>query len=273
MFSLLWVATISGGHVGVFSEAAAFGAALVVPKDTWMADRIAAGEATGITFEAARIEEITAALEAVLNRRAEFLAAARTKALRFRAQHSAEATLAEMLALASAKHEMHVGYAYGDGADFTRPLGSRHYLLRGWSHTEDGAGVWTDGDEAELSFILPSPPSGPLHVRATLVPFLDSRRRLLRVDVSAGRVAVAEWTFKKGEAAILVREGIVPVGGIAGRELRLVFHIRDAVSPKSLGLSSDPRRLGVMLRTLVIVPADQSEVPAPALHATRSVGV
>lgn len=77
----------------LFSEAAAAGVPAVVPVYTWMARRIAAGEAAGVTFAESRTEPIVEALVKASDSADALKAAARERRDSWRRKYSAEALI------------------------------------------------------------------------------------------------------------------------------------------------------------------------------------
>jgi hypothetical protein len=127
-------------------------------------------------------------------------------------------------------------------------------LLRGWSFAE-AEGRWTDGPEAALA-VRTSEHAGDLAIEVTGVPLLHPRHPDLEVEVWANDRFVDTWTYRLEEAAPPRRRIVVPQGALEGGDvLELGFVFREPCRPMALGLSDDPRRLGLFVSELRFSPA------------------
>ncbi len=245
---------------GVFCEAAAFGKPTVVPSETWMSEQIESGHAVGLTFGEPTVAAIIEAVEETLRRREQLSTAARERAPLFREEHSCARNLELMLSLAAWAPDMDVDYMTGEPIDFTTALLSRHYLTKGWSFTEEGVGVWTLGDTAELRLRMDVPPGRQLSASVSGNPFIARKHPKTSIAVSVNGVPIDEWTFSVRDERVLpfrerkpaVRHTTIPDGVVNDAEVRIVFQVRNPVSPRELGISDDARQLGFMLKTLTI---------------------
>jgi hypothetical protein len=116
-------------------------------------------------------------------------------------------------------------------------------LGRGWSVSEPW-GRWSDGDEAALILRF-ADVSRAADVHLSLAPFVPPGR-VQRVEVAANGHAVAQWRFTTPGAqdvSFHIRPEDIRPDGI----VNLTFSLPDAVSPRSLGLSADPRQLAFRL--------------------------
>ena len=123
------------------------------------------------------------------------------------------------------------------------------YMAAGWSAVE-APGRWTDGSEAVLEFILPAsiPAGRDVHLRVDASPLATDRAAASPVDMLANGVRIASW---RPAAHQHVFEAIIPATLIpADRHVRLAFEILAPRTPRSLGLSSDPRRLGLYVHMI-----------------------
>lgn len=132
------------------------------------------------------------------------------------------------------------------------------YLGDGWSTPEPGL-TWTDGAVASIILPVTPPPSGSavrlaLAVHPHLGPGLD--RQVVRL--TANGTDVGTWTLSESLQMLV---DLPP--GLVGSELRLVLHLPNARSPKDLGSSPDPRRLGVALSSLRIDSGARAGATAP----------
>lgn len=138
----------------------------------------------------------------------------------------------------------------------------RDSLVYGWSFPE-ADGRWTDGNEALLAVRIDasSPADLPVRVRAT--PCLHPRHPALDVEVWANDRPVATWAFRYG-AATPSLDFSVPGRVVESREvLAVAFVLRSPCRPIALGLSLDPRRLGLFVEQVQLGPGLTSASPAP----------
>jgi hypothetical protein len=240
---------------GVFAEAAALGKVIVYPAETWMAEQVACGHATGIDFAVASSQEIGAALLRALASLKEMSSVAQARSNAFRAQHSCGRNLDLMLMLAAAGHDMSLPYLPGTSVRFDKPVQSRGYLGRGWSSFEPD-GIWTNGPVAELVFCLAHGPTGSLDARLLLTPFF-SKGRPQRITISIGEAELGKWSFPvDGEYIASWCRVTVPEHCVANGSLRMRLHVEDPHSPNQVGISNDPRALGVMLHEMRFEPIE-----------------
>ena len=134
---------------------------------------------------------------------------------------------------------------YFDVRDTARP-----YLVSGIPNNE-GASVWTVGNDAEMRFVLPEKP-GALQ---------------LTLDYSAtfsGDQTVEVWVNDQFIDSDVVsgpsrQTVLIPDGIVTGTDLRLRLHFPDARSPESVGKSGDERLLGVSMKSLVFNAVEDDE--------------
>lgn len=143
----------------------------------------------------------------------------------------------------------------------------------GWGNAETW-GTWTIGGSATL---LPLPlqssvKNSDLVFQADVRSFIPTHGYTQIVRVFANGVQVASWLFTEGERE-RIETVLIPHRLLEGQEtLLLSFEIPNAVSPLSLGLSKDPRKLGVGLKRLTVKKAQRTPVsvldfdaPVPSL--------
>jgi hypothetical protein len=146
-------------------------------------------------------------------------------------------------------------YSIGSTVSFGSTFETRPYLRAGWSITEFGFGVWSDGPTAELLFHPEPKPLGRLLLRANVSAFIGEWHPRAQVDIYANGNFLANWRFDVDhmeEAHRAWREAIIPPDIVSEGHIRVQFRIQDPASPWELGLSPDGRSLGVMLHELVI---------------------
>ncbi len=125
-------------------------------------------------------------------------------------------------------------------------------LLYGWSDPE-AEGRWTNDSEAALALGIDEALQG-LKIGIIVSPMLVSRLRRMRVKIWANDVRLPDWLFKRQDRAPHQRILDIPHEALTGRSLVLTFALRNPRSPKSLGLSTDDRRIGLFVRSLTFEP-------------------
>jgi hypothetical protein len=129
---------------------------------------------------------------------------------------------------------------------FGQAGGSGPYRSMGWSNTEEKF-TWTEGNLARLSLPIGSR-KGALNLRMMISALTNPPDLLFQpVEVLANEKQVAQWQVSSaGEfTAIIPAEAMS-----AGSTLEIEFRTPKAVSPKALGLSEDPRILGICVQWL-----------------------
>lgn len=119
---------------------------------------------------------------------------------------------------------------------------SERYRVSGWNKSE-GNFAWSEGNSARLAFPVPAD-AGALRVKMTLrgliqTPALPSQP----VEVYANKQKVADWEV--ADSAVFTAEISAEVTKGGGGTLNLELRIPKAASPKSLGMNTDERILGV----------------------------
>ncbi len=124
----------------------------------------------------------------------------------------------------------------------------RGSLVSGWSFPEAG-GRWTDGYEAALALRTNARDGFTVEVFAS--PLLHPEHPALDVEIWANDRYVDTWAYRHGEPGSSSRRVVLPKDSLANAEvLDIAFVLRDPCRPMSLGVSHDPRRLGLLVREL-----------------------
>ena len=126
----------------------------------------------------------------------------------------------------------------------------------------------------------PVPGAPPLFFSSLVRPFLVKGHSRLDVSLTANGVSVAEWSFDINRAADRDwswRHVQLPAAVSASGEIQIAMHIRSPASPRSLGLSTDSRNLGIAIRQFSLEPearapgGDQSERPTVLARLRRRI--
>ena len=132
-------------------------------------------------------------------------------------------------------------YKLGTIVNFNAVGDSEKYRVGGWNPAE-AQFTWTNGTSAMMEFVL-EPEKGPLSLRIRLAglikpPELPSQP----VEVYANDTKIADWEVANTADfdATIPTKVLRPDGKVT-----IVLKLPKAVSPKSLGVSQDPRVLAV----------------------------
>lgn len=134
----------------------------------------------------------------------------------------------------------------GQKISFAKDWANREkFITKGWSIRESWGGIWSDGTSAEL--VLPMPTDQPSIITLNARAFVSSGLPKQHVIVDINGTGVQQFTLSNPEENSLVIN--IP------KELRslpfitLRFQFPDAVSPKSLGIGIDERRLAIGIKS------------------------
>lgn len=154
--------------------------------------------------------------------------------------HRAQAASAPSTATISAEAPV---YTWGQDLGFSAGANGTPYLANGWS-TPEPEFTWSDGNNAEIIMAI-VPSDGLFRGEIFCTPFIQPQRPRQRIRLSVESVVVGEWEVI----------GAATLHFISDRprhcdRLRLKFQFPDAVSPRQIGISEDPRNLSIALRRL-----------------------
>jgi glycosyl transferase family 2 len=145
----------------------------------------------------------------------------------------------------------------GTEVEFRVGSGGARFLASGWSEPES-RGVWSDGPIAELMFDFGVPLKNDLTLDFSFRTFHGSGETTRRVEITTGRDAsLARWELTPGDSS--QRLLLVPAGAAIGSLLLIRFRFLNPESPRSLGLSGDPRELAINLVGVRIAAASGNE--------------
>lgn len=134
--------------------------------------------------------------------------------------------------------------SFKSGTDGDVPV--EYFLAGGWFDPEPW-GTWMNGARARVALPIGSVGVDDLILSATIAPFTGAGNRRPRGEIVVGGRTLDTWTFASGEPT--TRRVRVPneIATRGGGTLVVEFRTPDAVSPASIGLSVDGRRLGLGL--------------------------
>jgi hypothetical protein len=149
------------------------------------------------------------------------------------------------------------------GADAEPLLGN------GWGALES-TGVWTIGDQAELAFRLSDAAPRGVDLVFDALPFVTANHPKLEVEAWVRGQRVTAQAFRYDADAQPFRVHVPRALLDANCQVTLVLLLRHPARPADVGLSTDPRRLGLHLRSVTIsAPMTVLAVEHPALRRIR----
>ncbi|WP_143279344.1 hypothetical protein [Bradyrhizobium ottawaense] len=119
---------------------------------------------------------------------------------------------------------------------------NRGALIDGWADSEPW-GVWSEGDRAQLGFLLVSAPAERTNLLIGCRAFITPASPEQRIEFWAQNIKLADVTLRENISTIAV-----PLGELrlrAGSPLIIELRMPSAKSPKQLALSQDPRKLAL----------------------------
>lgn len=141
--------------------------------------------------------------------------------------------------------------AKGETVGFRRGETGGGMLWQGWSAAEM-AGTWSDGRRAIMLVHLPTGWRGPALLEFEMSGYPAESQGQQRVSVRAGGATIAAWSvvpgdFRRYRATL---PAMTAIDGLASVELELP----DSLIPARLDGGIERRRLGVNLRSVVLLP-------------------
>ena len=131
--------------------------------------------------------------------------------------------------------------AYGVKIGFGKNGEAAHFKTSGWQQAEDEF-TWTDGTSAVLTMRV-APTAAPVTLKMTMAGMIKPPELVAQsVGVYVNEDKIADWQV--GDPALFTAS--IP-GEVTrkGGTLHLLLEIPKATAPKQLGVSEDPRVLGV----------------------------
>jgi hypothetical protein len=148
----------------------------------------------------------------------------------------------------------------GERIDFRSGGNSIHYAIKGWSGQE-GWGTWTEASKVSLKLplavaTLPSGQDLELTIEASAYGSPTHPHQTVRVIVNDEDMGKLSWEAANGPQTMAVK---IPRQTAAKQyPVSVALDRNDATSPKALGTSQDPRKLGLGVRGMML-----KTVPAP----------
>lgn len=151
-------------------------------------------------------------------------------------------------------------YVLGDKISMTENGSGHEYVAHGWSSPESW-GTWSDASAASLMLRLPSLPTGNLTFEFKSHAFLVPTHQKLSVGVSVNgqQLQIFDYNYPH-DASDSIRTVNIPANLVAQSKglLKIEFSLSTPVSPESVGLSTDDRKLGIGMIWLRLSAAPSS---------------
>ncbi len=142
-------------------------------------------------------------------------------------------------------------YRLGDTITFGVAGTSDPYLQFGWAAPEPW-GRWTASQVAQITLHLAGPIDDGLELIAHVSAFTPPAHPSQTATLTVNDQALATWTFTSAD--VTERHVQIPRELLAGSaELRLSVRVASPVSPQDVGISADPRHLGLAFRELKLI--------------------
>jgi hypothetical protein len=120
---------------------------------------------------------------------------------------------------------------------------------RGFS-LPDEDGRWTDGKVALLELPVDVPLDTIVRVRFVVFPFIPPGLKQFCCRITSGIGAVRQQVFTYDEGTAIEMVLRARAVGRTARKVVIAFELTDAGRPIALGLSDDPRLLGLLVRSV-----------------------
>lgn len=131
------------------------------------------------------------------------------------------------------------------------------WLESGWSAPE-GWGTWSSGEQAVLRIDPRELPDGHgLALNLDAQAFVEPRHPVQRIAVEVNGEPAGQYIVRYPNKNFSMRIPLGQVDTESTRMIRIVFDLPDAESPRSLGVSSDMRKLGLGLVSVSIGSSPQ----------------
>ena len=146
-------------------------------------------------------------------------------------------------------------YQLGTALDFRASADSYlfDYQWGGWSLPE-AEGTWTNGKEARLFLQLIEPVEQDLVLSMEALPFVHQKHPQQVVDVLVNQQLVQQFVFGLEQTEVERYNITLPAEIVnLASPVQITFRFADLVSPRSVGLGEDERKVGLRLTTMKLM--------------------
>src|SRR5262249_30708493 len=159
-------------------------------------------------------------------------------------------TIRNVVAIDRATFACTTGLQLGQSVYFSDPAANRILKLTGFSRPESD-GRWTDGTQATIDLKLAPESFETGRLRLHMMPFItEDRGQTLRLRCGEGLEKVVEFS----PGALAWRTVDLPLTGVhSDTFIRIRIAVGQMFVPSKLGISPDPRALGVLIRKIELL--------------------
>lgn len=124
-------------------------------------------------------------------------------------------------------------------------------LIDGWGGLEAN-GTWTDGNRSILFLQLNQKPNSNLVLTLDSLPFINYKHPKLVVDINVNRCHVGHLNYKLNDYSRINKIEIPLECLDKDNLLKMTFLFKNSISPLKLNLSSDSRKLGLFILSMIL---------------------
>jgi hypothetical protein len=136
---------------------------------------------------------------------------------------------------------------------------------KGWAYPDE-RGIWTQGTRSELSLAFDGLDESDHVLALSLDSICVAPGASLRVEALVNGKRIADRNFSYGDPEWHIE---LPARAAADGKVDLTFEVEEPSTPLELGWSTDERRIGILLRTATLLPADDDAAKAGLARERR----
>ena len=141
--------------------------------------------------------------------------------------------------------------------NFERGGNAKIYQTHGWYQPET-SGTWSVGGDGVLAIALSDVSDREklekgLNLSVTGLAFLAEKQPEASVELICNQQLIKEWNFSFGDSLKTLSAFISPKIFFNDEVLEIIFRCQNSKSPKDLGISPDPRKLGFYVKEVKLL--------------------
>lgn len=141
--------------------------------------------------------------------------------------------------------------------NFQRGGNAKVYQTQGWYQPEK-SGTWSTDGDAVLAIALSDVNDREklekgLNLSVTGLAFLAEKQPQTSVKLICNQQLIKEWDFSLGDSLKTLSAFIPPEIVLKEEVLEIIFRCQSSKSPKELGISPDPRKLGFFVKEIKLL--------------------
>ena len=126
------------------------------------------------------------------------------------------------------------------------------YYGFGWSHNSDKPGIWSEGPMSTL-FFRTDKNYGDLKLEISCQPYITKKNNISELDIYVNNTFKQNLKLTKNnqdeKIEILINEKL-----IKKNEIKIDFNFKNLVSPYEVLESPDSRKLGILVKNIIMSP-------------------